>query len=214
MEKRIEKAESAQDTEAAGVFGTRRRKFLLQLAGLPLLAGFTRRALGETESSSSDEDPIEAKIKAMRLSLPPPIKTPPGVEFPFVMVRVNGKRATISGHGPQVEDGSLSPIKGKLGAEVSIEDGYHTAKLTALSILGSLKREIGNLDRVANWSRVFGMVACTPDFAKQPAVINGFSDLILELYGPERGAHSRSAVGMAALPFGIPVEIEAELELK
>ena len=80
-------------------------------------------------------------------------------------------------------------------------------------MLGTLKRELGDLDRVAAWLRVFGMVNSAPGFDQQPRVINGFSDLILELYGPEKGGHARSAVGMAELPFGFPVEIEAEIEI-
>lgn len=101
----------------------------------------------------------------------------------------------------------------KLGRELSLEQGYAAARLTALSILGSLKRSLGDLDRIAAWSRVFGMVNSAPGFNQQPSVINGFSDLILEVFGPEVGAHSRSAVGMAELPFDIPVEIEGEVEL-
>ena len=81
-------------------------------------------------------------------------------------------------------------------------------------MLASLKRELGDLDRVDAWLRVFGMVNAAPWFSQQPAVINGFSDLILELYGPQRGSHARSAVGMAALPFDMPVEIEAEVALR
>jgi enamine deaminase RidA (YjgF/YER057c/UK114 family) len=100
-----------------------------------------------------------------------------------------------------------------VGADVSLEEGYQAARLTALSILGSLKRELGDLDRISAWLRVFGMVNSAPGFDQQPQVINGFSDLIIDLYGPERGAHARSAVGMAELPFGIPVEIEAEVEI-
>jgi len=119
----------------------------------------------------------------------------------------------ISGHGPQASDGSFAEPLGKLGQEVSLEQGYTSARLTALSILGSLKRALGDLDRVAAWSRVFGMVNSAPGFNKQPSVINGFSDLILEVFGPQVGAHSRSAVGMAELPFNIPVEIEGEVEL-
>ena len=97
--------------------------------------------------------------------------------------------------------------------ELSVEQGYAAARLTALAILGSLQRAIGDLDRVAGWRRVFGMVNSAPGFNRQPLVINGFSDLILELYGPEIGAHARSAVGLAELPFDIPVEIEGEVEL-
>jgi hypothetical protein len=112
-----------------------------------------------------------------------------------------------SPHGPFAK-----PL-GKLGREVSLEQGYAAARLTALSILGSLSRALGDLDRIAAWSRVFGMVNSAPGFNKQPSVINGFSDLILEVFGPEVGAHSRSAVGLAELPFDIPVEIEGEVEL-
>jgi enamine deaminase RidA (YjgF/YER057c/UK114 family) len=139
---------------------------------------------------------------------------PPGVRLPFALVRVHGKRALISGHGPQGLDGRFAQPLGKLGRELGVEQGYQAARLTALSILGSLKRELGELDRVRAWLRVFGMVASAPGFTQQPAVINGCSDLILELYGPEAGSHSRSAVGMAELPFNIPVEIEAEVEIE
>jgi hypothetical protein len=156
---------------------------------------------------------IESRLSALGLSLPPPITPPAGVILPFAFVRIVGSRALISGHGPQNPDGSLAQPLGKLGADLSVEQGYRAARLTALSMLGSLKRTIGDLDRVRAWSRVFGMVNSAPGFNMQPSVINGFSDLILELYGPERGAHSRSAVGMAELPFNIPVEIEGEVEL-
>src|SRR3990172_1566828 len=155
----------------------------------------------------------EARLRDLGLTLPEPMKAPPGTELPFPWVRLRGNRAYISGHAPQNPDGSLARPLGKVGAEVSPEEGYHAARLTALSILGSLKRELGDLDRVSAWLRVFGMVNSAPGFNRQPQVINGFSDLILELYGPERGLHARSAVGMAELPFGIPVEIEAEVEI-
>jgi enamine deaminase RidA (YjgF/YER057c/UK114 family) len=156
---------------------------------------------------------VEGKLQQLGLTLPAPMKLPPGVELPFPWVRVRGARAYISGHAPQSADGSLANPLGKVGADVSLEEGYQAARLTALSILGSLKRELGDLDRVAAWLRVFGMVNSAPGFNRQPQVINGFSDLILEVYGPERGLHARSAVGMAELPFGIPVEIEAEVEV-
>ncbi len=156
---------------------------------------------------------IEAKLEALGLVLPPPIQAPPGVRLPFAAVRVLGKRAILSGHSAQNPDGSVAGPFGKVDADVSLEDGYNAAKLTALSMLASLKRELGDLDRVTAWLRVFGMVNSSPGFALQPKVINGFSDLILELYGPVRGAHARSAVGLAELPFNIPVEIEAEVEI-
>ena len=157
---------------------------------------------------------IESKLTALGLQLPAPIQLPPGVKFPFQFVRVSGTRCFISGHGPQNRDGSLAAPLGKLGRELTVEQGYQQARTVALSILGSLKRTLGDLDRVLQWNRVLGMVNSAPGFNRQPAVINGFSDLILELYGPEAGGHARSAVGMAELPFDIPVEIEAELDLK
>ena len=156
---------------------------------------------------------VEAKLEELGLVLPEPIKVPPGLVLPFAWVRVRGDRAYISGHGPLNPDGSLSDPLGKLGAEVTEEQGYEAARLTALSILGDLKRALGNLDRVTAWLRVFGMVNSTPGFGRQPNVINGFSDLILEPYGPDAGDHARSAVGMAELTLGMPVEIETEVEI-
>jgi enamine deaminase RidA (YjgF/YER057c/UK114 family) len=153
---------------------------------------------------------VEAKLEELGLVLPPAAKPPPSVRLPFAFARVEGNRVYISGHGPQAPDGSFATPLGKVGAEVSVEEGYKAARLTALSILGTLKRELGDLNRVTAWLRVFGMVNSAAGFIEQPAVINGFSDLILELYGPEVGQHARSAVGLAELPFSIPVEIEAE----
>jgi hypothetical protein len=157
---------------------------------------------------------IENRLRALGLSLPPPLRPPPGVKLPFQFVRLHGQRALISGHGPQNPDGSLAAPLGKVGREVTLEQGYLAARLTALSMLGSLQRALGDLDRISAWLRVFGMVNSSAGFDKQPAVINGCSDLILELYGSEIGAHSRSAVGMAELPFNIPVEIEGEIEFR
>jgi len=156
---------------------------------------------------------VEERLSALGLVLPAPIKPPPGVVLPFQFVRLAGNRALISGHGPQNADGSIAAPLGKLGRELTVEQGYAAARLTALSILGSLKRALGDLDRICAWHRVFGMVNSASGFNRQPSVINGFSDLILELWGAQAGAHSRSAVGMAELPFDIPVEIEGEVEI-
>ncbi|MGZ5265594.1 MAG: RidA family protein [Caldimonas sp.] len=156
---------------------------------------------------------VEDRLHALGLTLPPPTRPPPGVVLPFQFVRIVGRRALISGHGPQNADGSFAQPLGKVGRELSREKGYAAARLTALSILGSLKRALGDLDRIAAWTRVFGMVNAAPGFTDLPSVVNGFSDLILEVFGAEVGAHSRSAVGLAELPFGIPVEIEGEVEL-
>ncbi len=145
--------------------------------------------------------------------LPEPMQAPEGVRLPFAFARLEGRRVYVSGHGPQAPDGSIAPPRGKVGADVSPAEAYEAARLTGLSILGTLKRELGDLDRVTAWLRVLGMVNAAPGFTDLPSVINGFSDLILELYGPEIGRHARSAVGLAELPFGIPVEIEAEVAI-
>jgi enamine deaminase RidA (YjgF/YER057c/UK114 family) len=157
---------------------------------------------------------IEARLAELGLVLPEPTRPPPGVRLPFSHVRVRGQRAFIAGHGPLNRDGSLAGPFGKVPGEVTPEQAYASARLVCLAMLGSLKRQLGDLDRVSAWLRVFGMVNSAPDFDAQPAVINGCSDLLLELYGPEAGQHARSAVGLAALPFNIPVEIEAEVELQ
>ena len=155
---------------------------------------------------------IEQKLQDLGLALPPPARLPPGVVLPFPWVRLVGRRALVSGHGPVAIDGALALPLGKVGRELSVEQGYAAARLTGLGILASLQRALGDLDRVSAWVRMFGMVNAAPGFNRMPAVINGCSDLILELYGPEVGAHARSAVGLAELPFDIPVEIEAEVE--
>lgn len=157
---------------------------------------------------------IESRLAELGLTLPPPVKAPPGVVLPFRFVRVLGNRALISGHGPQAADGSIAGPFGKVGRELTVEQGYEAARLTALSMLGSLRRELGDLDRITHWVRVFGMVNSAPGFNQQPAVVNGCSDLILQLWGNDAGAHARSAVGMAELPFGIPVEIEGEVGIR
>lgn len=156
---------------------------------------------------------IAQRLTELGLVLPPPPRIPPGVVLPFGWVRVCDGRAFISGHGPTEADGSFATPLGKVGLDVTREQAYRAARLTGLAILGSLHRELGSLDRIRYWGRVFGMVASAPGFQEMPAVINGFSDLIIEVFGHERGQHARSAVGVAELPFNIPVEIEAEVLL-
>ena len=156
----------------------------------------------------------EERIEELNLVLPETVKVPAGLRIPFVWVRTQGNRAFVSGHIALNPDGSIYEVRGKVGGEVSIEEGYQAARLTGLAMLSSLREELGSLDRVTAWLRVFGMVNVAPGFVQTPAVINGFTDLILEVFGGERGAHSRSAVGVAELPFGAPVEIEAEVEIR
>ncbi|MEA2625911.1 MAG: hypothetical protein QOD06_1956 [Candidatus Binatota bacterium] len=156
---------------------------------------------------------IRKRIDDLGLTLPPPIVAPAGLRLPFEWVRVRGNRAYVSGHVPVGADGAVAKPLGKVGSDVTVEQGYQAARLTALAVIASLDRALGDLERVTAWLRIFGMVNSAAGFRQQPLVINGVSDLILELWGPERGAHARSAVGMAELPFGVPVEVEAEVEI-
>jgi enamine deaminase RidA (YjgF/YER057c/UK114 family) len=154
---------------------------------------------------------IEQRLAERGLQLPDPIKLAPGVDLPFPWVRLWPGRAYVSGHGPLRADGTLTPALGKVGADVTEEQAYQAARATGLAMLSSLRVSLGDLDRVTGWLRVYGMVNTAPGFTRTPAVINGFSDLILDLWGPDAGAHARSAIGVAELPFGLPVEIEAEV---
>jgi enamine deaminase RidA (YjgF/YER057c/UK114 family) len=149
---------------------------------------------------------IEDRLAELGLSLPAPFAPPPGVEFKFDLVRMHGNLAYVSGHLPV--DGDTVLVQGKVDADVSVEDASEAARLTGLSILASLKQELGDLDRVRGWVKALGLVNCSPGFSKTPAVINGFSELILELWG-DAGRHSRSAIGAGELPFGMTVEVEA-----
>ena len=149
---------------------------------------------------------LEGRLAELGIALPDVFAAPPGLEIKFELVRVIGDTAYVSGHGPM--DGPRPLMHGKIGAELTLEQGYEAARMTALSILASLKAELGDLDRVRTWVKALGLVNCAPGFTNTPAVINGFSDLILELWG-ETGRHARSAIGAAELPFDIPVEIEA-----
>ncbi|HZB76665.1 MAG TPA: RidA family protein [Solirubrobacteraceae bacterium] len=149
---------------------------------------------------------IEDRLREQGLELPAPLAAPPGVRLPFELVRVHGDLAYISGHGPF--DGDRLLITGSVGAEVSVDQAYEAARATGLAILASLKQELGELDRVTGWVKALGFVKCAEGFNVTPAAINGFSDLILDLWG-DAGRHARSAIGAGELPFGMPVEVEA-----
>ena len=150
---------------------------------------------------------VEQKLADLGLALPP-VGPPAGNYLPAART---GNLVFLAGHGPVRADGSF--ITGRLGDGLSVEQGYEAARATGLALLGSLKSEIGDLDRIRRIVKVFGMVRCTPDFGEQPAVINGASDLFVELFG-DAGRHARSAVGMTALPMGIAVEIEMVVEVE
>ncbi|MDQ0392934.1 RidA family protein [Labrys monachus] len=157
---------------------------------------------------------IEKRIEELGLILPETAKVPFGIVLDFAWVRVFGDRVYVSGHGPQAPDGSVVGPFGKVGDEVSPEQAADAARLATLSVLGSLRRAIGDLDRIAAWLRVEGYVLAAPGFDRTTNVVNGASRLIVELFGEDRGRHARTAMGVAATPLNCPVVIAAELALK
>jgi len=149
----------------------------------------------------------EARLKELGITLPEPSK-PVANYIPSVRV---GNLLFLAGHGP-LRDGKAT-ARGKLGKDRAVEDGYKVAREVGLNLLGSARAALGSLDKVKRLVKVLGMVASAEGFNDQPKVINGFSDLMVEIFG-ENGRHARSAVGMAELPMGIPVEIEMILEVE
>ena len=139
----------------------------------------------------------------------PPAPTPMGVYKPLVIV---GKLAYASGHGPLRPDGTF--MIGRVGADLDATAGKDAARQTGLTILATLRRELGNLDKVERVVKVFGLVNCTADFQEHPSVINGCSELFAQIWGEEKGVGARSAVGTNSLPKNIPVEIEVIFALK
>jgi enamine deaminase RidA (YjgF/YER057c/UK114 family) len=150
----------------------------------------------------------EARVKELKLELPPAPK-PAGVYKPVVIA---GNLAYVSGHGPLKSDGTM--ITGKVGADADQQAGYAAARQTGLAILASLKANLGSLDRVRRLVKSLGMVNATPEFAQHPAVINGYSELMAQVFGPDQGVGARSAVGMGSLPGNITVEVEAIFEIE
>jgi enamine deaminase RidA (YjgF/YER057c/UK114 family) len=150
----------------------------------------------------------EGRIKELGITLPDPAK-PGGNYVPGVRV---GNLLFLSGHGPSRVDGKPS-ARGKVGRDLSAEDGYKVAREVGVNLLGTARSMLGSLDKVKRIVKVLGMVNSAEGFGEQPKVINGFSDLMVEIFG-DQGRHARSAVGMAELPSGIPVEIEMILEVE
>ncbi|HEX6962346.1 MAG TPA: RidA family protein [Lacipirellula sp.] len=149
----------------------------------------------------------EARFAELKLELPPAPKAV-GVYKPIVEI---GGLLYLSGHGPLRPDGTL--IKGRVGDDLDVAAGYAAARQTGLAILATLKKHCGSLDRVARLIKTFGLVQATPEFTDHPAVINGFSELMRDVFGEEHGIAARSAVGAASLPAGMAVEVEAIFEL-
>jgi len=154
---------------------------------------------------------VEQRLVELGIELPPVWVAPPGMNF-ISAVQV-GELLFLSGHGPNAADGNMAYI-GKVGAEVSLEEAYQAARLTGLNLLATIKNQLGSLDRVVHIVKVLGMVNAIEGFSQQPQVINGASDLFVQVFGETVGKHARSAVGMGGLPYNMPVEIEMIVQVK
>jgi enamine deaminase RidA (YjgF/YER057c/UK114 family) len=150
----------------------------------------------------------ETRLTQLGIELPP-VPEPKGLYRPVVVV---GALAYTSGHLPTAADGTL--IVGRIGAELDEQAGAAAARQAGLALLATLRAAVGSLDRIRRVVKLLGVVNCTPDFTRQPVVLNGCSQLLADVFGPERGVGARSAVGVGSLPLGVPVEIEAIFELE
>ena len=160
-----------------------------------------------TQYSDNGEYDPEAKLKELGIELP----TPSAPVANYVNAVRTGNLIFLAGKGPKQADGTY--IEGKVGTDLTIEEGYAAARLTCINQLAVLKAELGDLKKVKRVVKVLGMVNAAPDFTDQPSVVNGFSDLIVEVFG-DRGKHARAAVGMGSLPGNIACEIEAIVEVE
>jgi enamine deaminase RidA (YjgF/YER057c/UK114 family) len=161
---------------------------------------------------AQDKPPMhsaEEQIKKLKLELPPPQKGPPSLIVPAVRT---GDLLFVSGHTPSTPDGK--PIVGKLGKDMEVKQGADAARLVALRILSVVRAELGSLDKVVRVVKTLGMVNCTPDFTQTPAVVNGFSQVLIDVFGEAAGKAARSAVGMVSLPSGVPVEVEVIFQVR
>ncbi|MGK2860979.1 MAG: RidA family protein [Chitinophagaceae bacterium] len=169
-----------------------------------ILAAFI---LHPVDSKAQNKVDAESRLKALGITLITP--TAPVANY-VKAVRV-GNMLYLSGHGPDKPEGGM--VTGKVGSDLTLEQGKEAARLTGISLLSTIKMQIGDLNKVKRIVKVLGMVNAAPTFAQHPQVINGFSDLMVEVFG-ENGKHARSAVGMGSLPMNIAVEIEMIVELK
>jgi enamine deaminase RidA (YjgF/YER057c/UK114 family) len=183
-------------------------------AGSALLAIFSGRTsviqasetivLGTTQSTSPEQ-----RLRELGIELPPAPR-PVGVYVPAVRT---GNILFTAGHTPRAPDGSPQVV-GKVGVDLTVEEAHAAARICGLNLLSTVRQTLGSLDNVVQLVKVLGMVNCAPDFGQQPQVINGFSELLVEVFGEEIGRGGRAAVGMASLPANQPVEVEAIFEVR
>jgi len=174
-----------------------------------LMIGVSCQQKGNQEQSTQNNNGIDVEERIRELGIQ--LFTPDPPIANYVRAVRSGDLVFLAGHGPRKPEGGY--VTGKVGKDIDIEQAKEAARLTAISLLSSLKAEIGDLNRVKRIVRVFGMVNCDESFTEQPQVINGCSDLLVEIFG-ESGKHARAAVGMISLPINISVEIEMVVELK
>lgn len=155
----------------------------------------------------------EERLRELGLDLPAPARAPDGVHLPFSFVNVRGNRLLFSGSPKSAMDGTIAGPFGVVGTDFTTDQAYADARMIALSVLANIKAEIGELSHIVGWTRVFGMVTSAPDYTEQHLVVNGFSDLVIDVFGPEVGRHARSAIGVAGLPLGFAMEIEGEVQI-
>jgi enamine deaminase RidA (YjgF/YER057c/UK114 family) len=155
---------------------------------------------------------VAERLAERGLTIPPAQVIPPGVRLTYRRLVRWGNVAYLAGHGPTHGEGWGSPL-GRVGAEVTVEEAVAAAELTALNVLGTIERELGDLDAVACWLKINGYVNAVEGFTEHATVINGFSDLVLDLYGEDRLA-ARTSVGVPHLPFDMPVEVDAVIALR
>ena len=155
----------------------------------------------------------EERLSELGLELPAPAKVPNGVHLPFSFVNVRGSRVLFSGSPKSAKDGTITGPYGLVGRDLSTDQAYADARMIGLSVLANIKAEIGELSRIVGWTRVFGMVASAPNYSEQHLVVNGFSDLVIDVFGTEVGRHARSAIGVSGLPLGFAMEIEGEVQI-
>ena len=171
------------------------------------------------DKNSKLNDSIEKKLNKLGLKIPSKLELPTTNKKPPTWIQVDRNIAYISGHGPQNADGTIAGPFGKVGeeldvAEISVDQAYNSAKLAGLSMLGSLKRQLGSLDKVTAWLQIRVMINTVPGFSNTTAVADGFSDLILSIYGRPKGIHARSAIGVQALPLNFPVIVEGIVRIR
>ncbi len=155
---------------------------------------------------------LRNRLSALGLAVPAPVAMPAGVIASFNWVRVVGERLLVSGHGPVTTDGSPAGPFGRVPDQVSLQEAQQSARLVAASVMADVERTVGDLDRIDAWVTVTGFVQAEPGWPATTAVLNSFSEVVLEVFGPA-GEHARTAIGVAALPLDLPVVVAAELHL-